>query len=68
VHFAVGRQVRNTIRANGNIMPEDLAAEPHIKTIRDKFRVRRSIADEQQGIELLDAESKTSSATASDQI
>lgn len=38
VHFEVGRQVRNTIRENKNVMPEDLQPEPDIKTIRQKFR------------------------------
>jgi len=54
VHFAVGRQVRNTIKADANVMPEDLAAEPHIKTIRAKFRVPRSVVDEQKASALIE--------------
>jgi len=38
VHYDVGRQVRNTIRQNGNVMPEDLQPETDIKAIRQKFR------------------------------
>jgi len=45
VHFEVGRQVRNTIKQNVNVMPEDLPPEPHIRTIRDKFRVSRPVIE-----------------------
>ncbi len=34
VHKSVGANVRKTIKANGNIMPEDLPAEPNIKLIK----------------------------------
>ena len=38
IHFNVGREVRNTIKKNGNVMPEDLKPEVDIKLIRQKFR------------------------------
>jgi len=48
IHFVVGRQIRNTIRKNGNVMPEDMQPEPDIKTIRQKFRAPRHSVDEKK--------------------
>jgi DNA-damage-inducible protein D len=65
VHFDVGRRVRKTIQMNGNVVPEDLPAEPHIKTIREKFRVRASLGHEDKGRTLIEnAESETSTTTS----
>ncbi len=52
VHFVVGRQVRNTIRKNGNVLPEDMQPEPHIRTIRQKFRAPQHSVDEKKASSL----------------
>lgn len=43
VHFKVGRKVRQTILDLGNPTPENLPAEPHIKTLTQKKKAVKSL-------------------------
>ena len=43
-HEKVGREVRNTIKNLGNMMPEELPAAPHIRTIQKKNKTAKQIA------------------------
>jgi DNA-damage-inducible protein D len=45
MHESVGRSVRTTIKSLGNILPEDLPAEPHIRAIQKRNRTPKQIAD-----------------------
>lgn len=38
LHERIGRNVREAIQKNNEIMPEDLPAEPHIKEVRRKVK------------------------------
>jgi DNA-damage-inducible protein D len=43
IHHMVGEKVRKTIKELGGTMPENLAAEPHIKTLLPKRRGRKAL-------------------------
>lgn len=49
VHESVGKEVRRTIEKLGNPMPEDLPAEPHIKTLTQKRRAKKELPAKTEG-------------------
>jgi DNA-damage-inducible protein D len=49
IHRQVGENVREAIRKNNEIMPEDLPVEPHIKVVKKRLKSSGALSPVDEG-------------------